>query len=211
MAPLLKFTLASILVLVLALAGTGLSLAALEKPRFSVAQEFDGWEIRDYEPRLEARVTVQADSLQQAGSLGFRVLANFIFGGNVPSESISMTSPVTTRESTKIAMTAPVSTERDEEGRWTIAFTMPSEYSLETLPRPLDDRVQIVQVSGGRWAAARFNGRASDRHAAKTAELDASLRGAGFLPVGPAVVAQYNPPSVPPPMRRNEVLLPIAR
>ena len=57
----------------------------------------------------------------------------------------------------------------------------------------------------------RYTRPASDRHAAKTAELDASLRGAGFLPVGPAVVAQYNPPSVPPPMRRNEVLLPIAR
>ena len=77
-----------------------------------------------------------------------------------------MTAPVTQEgESEKIAMTAPVNQVR-ENNKWRITFLMPSEYSMEDLPEPLDDRVvlkedpeQLVAAIkySGTWSKSRYN------------------------------------------------------
>ena len=182
--------------------------ASIETPDWELVSEHDGWEVRRYAPKLEAQVTVQADSYREAVNKGFRVLAKFIFGENQGAESVEMTAPVSASRSTKIAMTAPVGAST-AAGGWTVTFTMPSEYTLETLPRPVDPSIRIVQVPGGTWAASRFAGRAEKRHEELTASLDAAIRGAGLRAAGPPEVAQYNPPWTPGPFRRNEILIPL--
>jgi effector-binding domain-containing protein len=184
-----------------------MSGAATESPAYRVVQSFDGWEVRAYEPRLEARVTTTGATFERAVSAGFRVLADFIFGNNEPAAEVAMTTPVSA-SSTKIAMTTPVAAEPSERG-WEVAFTMPSEYTAETLPRPRDGRVRIIEVPGGTWAAIRFRGTAGDGHEEMTQRLMDGVAAAGLRVAGPPVVAQYNPPWIPPMARKNEILVPL--
>lgn len=185
---------------------------AIEQPAYTVVAEHPGWELRRYSPFVEARVTV-AGPWDAAVSNGFRVLAGYIFGGNQPNASIEMTAPVTAqRAGEKIAMTAPVAAQRaaapDGAEAWTVAFSMPSGWSLATLPTPDDPRVSLVEVAGHDAAVIGFRMWATaERIAAKTDELLASLTVAGLEPVGEPVVAQYNPPWTPPPFRTNEVMV----
>ena len=48
----------------------------------------------------------------------------------------------------KIAMTAPV-TQTQTAGEWVVRFTMPSTYSLETLPEPNDARIRLLVTPPG--------------------------------------------------------------
>ncbi len=166
-----------------------------EQPEYQVLERGDGWEIRRYAPSIEARTTIDAP-FDEAVSEGFRRLAGFIFGDNVPREEIDMTTPVAAAA--------------DEEG-WTVAFTMPSEHAWGSLPEPSDPRIRIVEVPERIVAARRFSGRVDmdrvERELERLSdELDASeLELAGEGPV----VAQYDPPIVPGFLRRNEVLIPL--
>ena len=84
----------------------------------------------------------------EAGNRGFRLLAGYIFGQNRGERKIAMTAPVT-QAPAKITMTAPV-TQTPADGRYVVQFTMPSEYTLETLPEPLDPQEKLREVAGGR-------------------------------------------------------------
>jgi len=189
---------------------TGMELlgAPIETPAWEVVADYDGWEVRRYASKLEAQVTVQGGSYREAVNRGFRVLAKFIFGANHGAESVAMTAPVSASRSTKIAMTAPVGASTTPDG-WTVTFTMPSEFTAETLPSPDDPNIRIVEVPGGTWAARQFAGRAERLHEEVTASLEAAVLEAGLTPAGPTEVAQYNPPWTPGPFRRNEILLPL--
>jgi len=192
------------------LASTGLIGAPIETPAWDLEASHDGWEIRRYEPRLEARVTVTGDDFKEAVNRGFRVLAGFIFGENAGAESVEMTAPVSASRSAKIAMTAPVGASAETGGGWTVSFTMPSTFTASTLPRPTDPRIQIVEVPGGSWAVAPFRGRAVKRRQAVTESLESALAERGLEAHGAPEIAQYNPPWIPGPMRRNEILIRLA-
>ena len=178
---------------------------AYEEPAYDVEAAHDGFEVRRYAPTVEARVTVAGD-YASAVSAAFGLLAGYIFGGNTPGASIAMTTPVSAQPAgERIAMTTPVSAAPAPAG-WTVAFTMPATYTLATLPRPNDARVQLVEVPGGAWAVRAFGGRASnDAVAAELAALDAAAARAGVTLTGPPVVSQFDPPWVLGPWRRNEV------
>ena len=122
-----------------------------------------------------------------------------------------MTAPVSVEQVTApIAMTAPVAMEPAEHGR-VMRFFMPAEYTLETLPRPGDDRVRIVTVPAQTLAVLRFSGEADDEEvAARKAELLAGLAGSKWEPVGEPGFFGYDPPMTPPEQRRNEVFVEVA-
>ena len=54
-------------------------------------------------------------------------------------------------------MTAPVNLEKTG-GKYRITFLMPSRYTLETLPEPLDSRVELKEVPSRLMAAIRYSG-----------------------------------------------------
>jgi len=63
-----------------------------------------------------------------------------------------MTAPVSQEgASEKIPMTAPVNQEQ-VGGKWRITFLMPTQYTLETLPEPLDAREFPACIE---WASGR--------------------------------------------------------
>ena len=124
----------------------GTPAMAIEEPKFTVSLHEGAFETRDYPAVVAAEVTVTGDQ-KGAASKGFRLLAGYIFGGNTRRQSIAMTAPVAQeRAGEKIAMTAPV-TQTPSDGAWVVRFTMPSRYSLATLPQPNDPRVKLRNIA----------------------------------------------------------------
>lgn len=207
------FRRAATLPVLLLLAAAAEVAMATEEPKHRVLQRHDGWELRLYEPMVVAETSVDGD-FGPGGNEGFRRIAGYIFGGNDGGRKVAGTAPVAqerrSREGAKIAMTAPVAQERTGEG-WTVAFVMPSEHSLATLPKPDDPRVTLRAVPARRVAAVSFSGTwGADRFDSAARDLLAKLAAAGLVPSGPPVYARYDPPWTPWFLRRNEVLVPVA-
>lgn len=194
---------------VLGVALVGTPAMAVEEPPFATVQHDGAFEVRDYPATVVAEVTVEGDQ-KAAASRGFRLLAGYIFGGNVRQTKIAMTAPVAqTPAGEKIAMTAPVSQTASGD-HWVVRFTMPRAYTLQTLPTPKDPRVHLAQAPPTRVGVIRFSGLAGpDEVAARTAELRAWLDQRHLHPTGPASLAQYDPPWTLWFLRRNEVMIPI--
>lgn len=187
---------------------------AAEEPPHTVTFSSGSIEIRDYAPMILAEVEVSGD-MATAGNRGFRPLANFIFGDNHRPESttgadIEMTAPVIQARPDKIAMTSPVTQARGDDETWRVAFVMPADWTMETLPRPNDKSVQIRQMPARRIAAIRFAGGPNEKtFKAKAEELSAFLAGEGYEIIGEPSYARYDPPWTPTFLRRNEVLIEI--
>ena len=200
-----------ILALLLILLAAGTPAMATEEPAFTLVLKDGSFEVRDYGATVVAEVTVSG-SQDRASNQGFRILAGYIFGGNTRRQSIAMTAPVAQRRvSENIAMTAPVSQTSSASG-WTVRFTMPSGYTLETLPVPNDSRITLRDEPGQRMAVIRFSGIADARQVERrSAELEQQLQSRGLETTGPISLAQYDPPWTLWFLRRNEVMVPIAR
>ena len=121
-----------------------------------------------------------------------------------------MTAPVNQEaDYEKIAMTAPVNQVKVGE-KWRITFLMPPNYTMDTLPDPLDERVRLKEISGHVMAAYRYTGTwRKSLYEGKKDRLMELIKEHGLKPVGEPVFARYNPPFMPWFLRRNEVLVPV--
>lgn len=186
-------------VLISTVAVAQLSRAGYDGPQYEVIKSAGSFEIREYAPRLVAETTVSRTDWREATSVGFGRLADFIFGANRTSSG----------ESAKIAMTSPVESVPTREAT-AVVFTMPPEYSAESLPQPTDDRVVVRMWPAATVATWRFRGNArrQDVETMTAALLDA-VRANGYEPTSQVRVAQYDPPWIPGPLRRNELMVDI--
>lgn len=129
------------------------------------------------------------------------------------SEKIPMAAPVTEESidsSEKIAMTAPVTEEKSGKHIYRISFTMPSKYTLETLPEPNDKNISFKEVRNQKMAVLRFKGRVNHKLADKEVEeLKKWLEKNKMQPKSNFIIAQYNNPAVPGFLRRNEIMIEI--
>lgn len=181
-----------------------------EEPPYTKTPLTDGVEIRHYGPRIAAQTTVLGDDVSAARSAGFRRLAGYIFGGNHRKTKIAMTAPVSQHPGERISMTAPVSQEAGSEGGSVIRFFMPTGLTMETLPTPNDDSVELVTVPAETVAVLRFSGDRSPEAVEKqTARLSNTLRHNGYTADGQPTAWFYDPPWTLPFRRRNEVAVTI--
>ncbi len=191
---------------------------ATEEPTYTVLSKTENFELRRYESQLVAQTWVTGDQ-NAASRAGFKILADYIFGNNTApsseSRKMSMTAPVTMQpkakkgsgESQKIAMTAPVSIQQTKD-KWRVQFTMPSQYNMQTLPKPNNPKIEIVEVPAQTYGVIKFSGLAgAEKVAAKTAELQSWMQAQNLIITGSPELARYNPPWTLPFMRRNEVML----
>ena len=201
---------------------------ATEEPNYTVLSKTENFELRRYESQLVAQTWVSGDQ-DAASRAGFKILADYIFGNNTApsgeSSKISMTAPVamqfeakqsTTKkndsnESQKIAMTAPVSIKQEQQqndGKWRVQFTMPSQYTMQTLPKPNNKGIIISEVPPQTYGVIKFSGLAgSEKVAAKTIELQSWMQTQKLTLTGTPELARYNPPWTLPFMRRNEIMI----
>jgi hypothetical protein len=207
----LKQFLVRIILAAVALTFTG-TVMATEEPQFSILEKTPPFELRSYAPMILAEVKVEGN-LDEASSQGFRLIAAYIFGQNQVSEKIAMTSPVVVEgqapQSAKIAMTSPVTIESNA-GQWTISFVMPAEYTMESLPKPLNSKVQLRQIPAVKRAVISFTGFYNENKIAeRTLELEEWMKSKNLQGTGAPKFARYNPPWTLPFMRRNEIMIDI--
>lgn len=209
-----------LLIVVLSLISGG--AMAIEEPDYTVVASYETFEVRDYKSYILAEVTIKGE-LDTASNEGFRLLAGYIFGKNhrqnaaenvSTNAKISMTAPVVVSEVSgpeKIAMTAPVNVTQEGAETFRIQFTMPREYTLETLPLPDDPRVSIRLSPARRVAVREYSGTWSQtRYQEERDQLLSGLSKAGLKAVGEAEFARYNSPYSLWFLRRNEVWIPVA-
>lgn len=179
-----------------------------ETPKYSVSKKQNEIELRQYPGYIQAEVTVADTNYRSAIESGFNVLAGYIFGNNVSRQKIEMTTPVQASQSEKIAMTTPVTV--TGESNFSVAFIMPAEYTLETLPQPKDTRVHFTPIPARTMAAVRFSGFFQQETIQKNKQrLRQWLEENGLETEGDFIVAGYNPPWVPGFLARTEVLIQI--
>jgi effector-binding domain-containing protein len=184
---------------------------AVEEAEYSVLTKDDNIELREYAPHIVAETVIYGD-FEDAGGMAFRPLFNYISGQNAAQQKIAMTAPVAQQaQGEKIAMTAPVGQRKERDG-WAVSFMMPSSYSMETLPVPLNSDVTLREVPSRLVVALRYSGLWRDNsYQQHKATLTKWINEQNLTVAGEAIWARYDPPYVPWFMRRNEILIPVSK
>ncbi len=174
-----------------------------EQQPYEVVRQGHGYELRRYPSCVVAEVNVDAD-FDQAGSIGFRPLVNYIGGNNSARTSLDMTAPVV--QSRKLSMTAPVVQQTGAGREQVIAFVLPAEVTLESAPTPSDPRVVVREVPASLTAVSRFSGRWSEASYLQHVKgLQTAIATDGLTAVSEPRFARFDPPFKPWFLRRNEV------
>lgn len=196
---------------------------AIEEPKYALIVSDAQFEVRHYAPVLIAETIVEGD-MDAASSKGFRLIADFIFGNNLSSDTdkkskIAMTAPVTVEpQSSKIAMTAPVTVEPQAAESnmktaktWRINFVMPSQYTLANIPKPKNNAVSLREVPSKYFIVHKYSGfNTVARVQTKTDETVEWAIKRSYKMIGTPQLSRYDPPWTLPMFRRNEIMLEIA-
>ena len=151
---------------------------------FTVVRSEGPFEIRDY-PALAVASTPRGGDNES-----FKRLFGYISGANASKQKISMTTPVLmTGDEMRFVMPAPLQT---------------------TAPQPANNQVKLQTLPPRRFGVYRYSGRAipANERTALT-KLTQWLDAAQIQHGKESAVAYYDPPWTLPPLRHNEVLLPL--
>lgn len=168
-----------------------------EQLPYTLLRDFGDFEVRRYPEHVLVQVTGQGD-FTSVGYRAFQPLFQFISGNNSSSQSIAMTAPVLQEE---VAANTHV-----------VSFVMPRDMAAEATPAPRDARVATKPVAGFDAAVLSFSGSWNeDRLHAKGAQLLRAAAKAGLETTGNVMYARFNPPWMPPFLKRNEALIALAK
>ena len=175
-----------ILIFLITLGGT---LASEENPPFELILK-DG----DFEVRYYPKMIVASAVTEESDNSLFRTLAGYIFGGN--------------KSEKRIPMTAPVFMKRKAGQSW-MMFFMPSNYTLESLPKPLNPKVKLGTFHLGKVAVLRYSGlNPKSKRLRKAKELLEWTKKKGINVISnDSIAAGYDSPWTLPWNRRNEVFV----
>jgi len=188
----------------------GNAAMATEEPVYEVLLETRHYEVRRYQPYIVAEVDVDGD-FKGAGNSAFRVLAGYIFGDNEPQQTMEMTAPVESTKGVRMNMTAPVTSQAGNgDEPFTYAFVMERKYTMDTVPKPDNPDIRLVQRPERVTAVHRYSGSWSEkRYQEHEKILFDALAADRIKTTGSPVFARYNAPFTPWFMRRNEIMIEI--
>ena len=151
----------------------------IESPKYTLIKSYDDFEVRQYGSMILAQTVMKSNSYENTSSNGFRTIANYIFGGNEANKKIAMTSPVIMEMGTDTKM----------------SFVMPKEHTLESLPEPNSDNVELLTVSPKKYAVITFPGYANNKKISKySKKLLKSVKSEGLETIGNINFMAYNAP-----------------
>lgn len=189
---------------------TGNAAMAIEEPAYEVLLETKHYEVRRYQPYIVAEVDVDED-FKRAGNRAFGVLAGYIFGDNEPQQKMEMTAPVESSQGVRMNMTAPVTSQAGNgDGPYTYAFVMERKYTMDTLPKPDNPDIRLVQRPERVMAVHRYSGGWSEARYQEHEKILLEALATDRVDVkGAPVFARYNAPFTPWFLRRNEIMVEI--
>ena len=185
------------------IAGTSLGFADLfgrgkyETAAYEVAKKDGAFEIRNYPTLVVASAPMSARSESNSA---FRSLFQYISGKNQSGEKIAMTTPV---------FTTP---KAGNDGGGLMSFVVPAEVAKAGAPKANSKSVSVTTRAAGTFAVYRYSGRwTKSREQTAQNRLQNWLKENKIKAVGSFEKANYDPPFTPGFLRRNEVLVRIAR
>lgn len=165
-------------------------------------------EVRNY----QSMILVSTSTADGSSNKAFRKLFNYITGDNEGKTEIAMTAPVLMDdkiEGTEIAMTAPVFMSENTDSP-SMSFVMPSDFTMDSTPKPTDPDVIVSEVTNYKVAAIKFSGTLGDSNVDEHTQILLSwINNTGLTQKGKPVKAGYNGPLTLPFLRHNEVLIEI--
>ena len=172
-----------------------LNKRGINEPNYILIDKNKQIEIREYK-KITIATTKVKSTYKNATYSGFRILANYIFGGN--------------HGEIEIPMTAPVITSMPNRENTNITFVMPNNYSFDTLPIPKSNKITLKEITLGKVAVIKFGMWATPKRIMKMKKkLETFLSKNKIKTSSEYLVAQYNSPWVIPPFRRNEIIIAI--
>ena len=109
------------------------------KEQYIILKKIDDVEIRQYKESVNA--SYYTDNKMEKNNY-FRNLAGYIFGDNTENVSIDMTSPVTMKL----------------YGNREMIFRMPSNYTLDNLPKANNPKINFITIASCTKAAIQYSG-----------------------------------------------------
>lgn len=190
-----KGILVSIAVLVLCTSVYMVTKKNTESADYRVISKDGDFEIREYKPMMLVSTTMQGAELRSSSA--FQRLFGYISGSN--------------KDDQKIAMTAPVFSSNDSEV-YTMSFLIPKAVAEKGAPPPTDDKVKIEPMAGGEFAVYRYSGYSNaEKIAEAKGKLTDWIKEKELKTTGEMLLAGYDPPYTPANLRRNEVLVRLAK
>ena len=167
-------------------------MSQVENQNFKTLNVIDNIEIREYPPAIYASVTIKNSNSNNM----FGILAGYIFGGNENNQKIAMTAPVHIHQN-------------NNEKSSTMRFVMPSEYKIDELSKPNDERIEIKKSVTKKYAAISYTGyNNSVKFKKYKSELQNVLDKKNIKTIGNPIYLGYDPPYKFW-NRKNEVLIEI--
>ncbi len=171
------------------------SAMSFENPAtYQVISSNEEVEIRQYEPIIVGWVNIKREH-EDVVNKGFPILFKYISGNNSTEQ--------------KLEMTAPVLQEGNGE-KWRLGFIIPAQYTIETVPKPNDDRLKIELIPSKKLISLKFSGGNTNRNMNRHQEILAEyIEANNIKTVGNFTFAYYDAPWTLPFLRHNEVLIEI--
>ena len=167
--------------------------AGYESAPYEVVESDGNIEVREYPDLVLASTAAKLDARGNDGS--FMRLFRYISGNNELDQKIEMTTPVFMEPDSSVS-------------KGQMGFVLPQQISEAGAPAPKASDVAIRKRAGGRFAVIRFSGVTDAKKAkAQEATLREWLKTRGLQGEAMAERAGYDPPFMPGPLRRNEVLI----
>jgi hypothetical protein len=161
---------------------------ATETPDYKVLLQDGKFEVREY-PALTLVRTASGDG-------DFMRLFGYISGENAAEQKIAMTAPVLMKH------------KGDNTG---MSFIVPKEVAVRAVPAPKNSAVMMDNLPAGQLAVYRYSGGRNEKNEQEAlGDLRAWVWKKGLEVTGEPLFGYYDPPWIPPFMRRNEVMLRMA-
>jgi hypothetical protein len=192
-----------------------------ETYQYQVLQKDGDFETRLIAPCVLANITLQASDYASVNNLAFDVLYNYISGNNLgdggQNQKVAMTSPVSLEiPSMRLVQSVAQTTEqnsgygvggygedqsnndKNQQQTYTCSFLLPSKYTFETAPKPLDERIKLVEQLEKKVAVYSFKGRGSQKEIEENKpKLDQMIVKHNLQVKSPLSVNRFNAPWVP--------------
>jgi SOUL heme-binding protein len=168
--------------------------AGYNSAAYTTTLRSEAFEIRDY-PELNLVSTQCAEGKDREDDGQFMRLFGYITGKNSESKKIAMTTPVFMDEMA---------------GATRMSFVLPADINQANAPSPNSDQVKLSMSPPRKMAVLRYAGRrGAAAEAVQLVRLRAWIASQKLEITGEPVAAYYDPPFMPSPLRRNEVMLPV--